>query len=404
MGAAKLASTDTEHGLHDSEQKGAAEDSPLLSSAISGDTHGNEQPVQSASSRCRKKWCCVVGVVLLPVLVVPFLPATLEANSHPASMSHMMHWTLSSLESSRKPMLSFVTPMQHRIGRAVGCDSDLHDFEQQALCRLETIANSIGRRLILLPPSQMLHKYKNASHGWSFLYDQPFDDSAVSSLDSLFRAEPNMSKDEISVDADNVVDRLKHSSADLLILQQWGAHNRPCFDGDVLQKIAHALSEETTARCPPAPSRFIVGMGDKVRTSVGEYVTVDVRRENPTSFSSSSNDDIVKATSAEHIVQVLRQGGVTRHDTVLLFTNMLDSSIFDAVADAYPKTLFEDDIVRIVASYDDRYHYNIVMQRSPLRSAVFRRQLARYLAGFGTKTICTVESKMYIPCDAYLVK
>lgn len=376
-------------------------------------------PRASTPDRWRRVVLCLVATSFVAAFVV--LWHFLDAGSSQRTGSAHSTDPSAHAASGKQFLLSYVTQAEWFDYGETGMSGGLRHFEEQLLCPLESIAAALGRRLVLLPPAQLLdasHLSGDESHGWNIVYDRPYDDPVTSSWEVLVRPEHGLWKEVVSVDAENVADLLRNSQADLLILQQWATPSRPWYSGQAIDFVKRAVlgtlgnwlvdAVRTAQQCPPPPSRYLTDMGDRVRSMLGSYVTIHVRRGDVARrrqlkyLKRYSAEEIDEATTPDRIIQVLRQQGVSPADTVLLFTNEHDQHYFDAVCEVFPKTLREQDVVELIASAYDGFGDG-GPQMSWLSSGTFRLQLDTYLAGYGTRTICTAAPKMHAHCDAYLV-
>ena len=271
----------------------------------------------------------------------------------------------------------------------------------------------VDRRLVLVPPATLLepmHLFGNVEHGWDLMYDGTLDDVRFQTWEAIMSPGNGVSRDIVSIDTPNVVERLRNSSAKLLVLKQWEIAGRPIYDGQSLLDMVEPLQVKGVA-CPPYLSKYIIALGRRVRDHLGnKYATVHVRRGDAVSESKSlylqwTHDEIRRATQPSHIRDVLQQLGAEPTEPVLVFSNEQNASFFDELKQWYPQIVLEEEMIEIAASRSVGYgnHFKAARERSYVTSGLLRRQLSVYLTHYGHLTVCTAATRLGKDCDAKLV-
>lgn len=136
-------------------------------------------------------------------------------------------------------LLSFVMQENCFDYGATGHSGGLRHWESQ-LFRLETVAEFLQRRLVLLPPALILdpkHLFGDVTHGWSLLYNRSFDDPRFRTWEDIMTTRGQMTREVINVRSTTAMSQLDESKAELVVLRQCAVPGSAAWDQAPLVQV-----------------------------------------------------------------------------------------------------------------------------------------------------------------------
>jgi len=179
------------------------------------------------------------------------------------------------VDTEDERMVTFIMQENSFDYGATGHSGGVRHWET-VLFRLESIAEYINRRLILLPPALMLdpkHLTGNVFHGWDLIYNRSFDDPRFRTWEDVMQRRGDVSKSFYDVRQPDLLSTLKASTANLVVLQQHSIPGSAFWDAAPLADVHRSMNgrgkpfwqgPHTGASGPPPPSRYIKEIGTKI--------------------------------------------------------------------------------------------------------------------------------------------